>query len=326
MLTPVRHKPSVRRTSNVDMIPQHNTPRGGLVIQASAQDLFTPPSGEPRSLQPASLEVELDSRGTILDIEASPETSQLAWLRGNSATTGYRQILREHLAHIDPLSPLSMLLHELPVAALISGYTHIHNAGLRSDDGTAEPLSKPPKENICAGWASDATMMLAIKATGRYPVPKGPLAPPLPRSDDPAGWHIVPELPSGAMRRSRRIDVTLVDNKLHIDAMFRDSHKSPDGEETVLHQYRVFATADEESGTLHSCRAEPGPLPWKECPAAANSASLLKGQMLEKLSSYIRASVNGTASCTHLNDLFRSLQYAWPLAGSLQALAGSKPT
>ena len=49
-------------------------------------------------------------------------------------------------------------------------------------------------------------------------------------------------------------------------------------------------------------------LPWQECPAAIGSAVRVKGMMLSELRNRVRAEFVGTSTCTHLNDLLRSLE------------------
>ena len=52
----------------------------------------------------------------------------------------------------------------------------------------------------------------------------------------------------------------------------------------------------------------PRVLPYVECPSAAASAARLAGQDLDALRERVRADFVGTTTCTHLNDLLRSLE------------------
>ena len=178
---------------------------------------------------------------------------------------------------------------------LYSGDAHV-----RSGEG--------PKADICSGWRNEGTMMESIRADRGVPVTVGPAAPSITADAaiDPLGWHALGDLPIGAMRRRRLIDVT--DGECwQINAMFRDTHVDPDGSETVLHEYSLTAKVDRETGRFTECSAIPRVLPWVECPVAAASAWRLAGHHVNDVRQFVRADLRGTSTCTHLNDLLRSL-------------------
>jgi hypothetical protein len=213
-------------------------------------------------------------------------------------------------------SPLYLLLDDLPVVALISGYAMLYRSGRggsaegRDADlpggGSGANRSRLLKGDVCAGWRSDGTMMVALRSGRGMPVSVGPPAPPLLDPGDPLGWHRIEEMPVPSMRRRRLIDVTW-GNPLIVQAMFRDSHRAEDGLETVLHEYSVEGSVDPETLQVLACQATPRSLPWTECPQAADSAQRLEGQRVEGLRSFVRENLSGTTTCTHLNDLLRSL-------------------
>ncbi|GAC1401902.1 MAG: hypothetical protein NVSMB60_17630 [Mycobacterium sp.] len=58
--------------------------------------------------------------------------------------------------------------------------------------------------------------------------------------------------------------------------------------------------------------ADPRVLPWPECPAAADGLGRLPGTRMEDLGGAVP---RGTGSCTHLNDLLRSLADVGSLIG-----------
>src|SRR5205085_3238929 len=122
----------------------------------------------------------------------------------------------------------------------------------------------------------------------------------------------------GSMRRRRLVDVTWGD-PLAVSAMFRDTHKPVAGAETVLHEYTVEATVDRRDLVVLTCAATPRSLPWAECPEAAASAHRLEGQRAGDLRRFVRAELTGTTTCTHLNDLLRSLADVPALAAALHA-------
>jgi hypothetical protein len=118
------------------------------------------------------------------------------------------------------------------------------------------------------------------------------------------------------MRRWRRLDL-MAGDPLRVDAMFRDSHVDADGDETVLHEYTLTATIDPSDGTILEIAADPRVLPWVECPAAAASSQDLVGQRVTALRKWVRSNLVGPETCTHLNDLLRSLADTGALAAVL---------
>jgi hypothetical protein len=89
--------------------------------------------------------------------------------------------------------------------------------------------------------------------------------------------------------------------------MFRDSHVDDAGLETVVHEYAVSASVDPDGFVVRAISARPHVLPWMECPSAALSAQRLVGQQVQGLRDQIRTSFLGVETCTHLNDLLRTL-------------------
>jgi hypothetical protein len=110
------------------------------------------------------------------------------------------------------------------------------------------------------------------------------------------------------MRRRRRIDVfEASDERIGIDAMFRDTYVRTDGVETIIHEYALTATVNASTGLIVDSHATPRVLPWQECPGAAASAERITGMTLRELHFRVRQELFGTSTCTHLNDLLRSV-------------------
>lgn len=59
-------------------------------------------------------------------------------------------------------------------------------------------------------------------------------------------------------------------------------------------------------------------LPWRECPVAQGSAQRLVGLPVGSLRAYVRRTLTGTLTCTHLNDLLRSLDEVPALVRALK--------
>jgi hypothetical protein len=285
------------------------------VLAGRAQDVVTERDGTGSVTAAAELTATLDPARKLQTLHADPDGALAAVLVGTPVASGFRRLVDAAVPeHRQAQSPLYLLLDDLPVAALISGYAELY---FRPDLVGDRP-SGHPRADVCSGWRADGTMMNAIRDEGRIPVPIGPVAPPLERQGDDLSWHRLEPLPPGAMRRHRRLDVYR-DGSLRIDAMFRDTHVDPDGVETVLHEYSIEAAVD-DGLRITSINATPRVLPWTECPWAAPSATRLCGEPVHGLRRLVRNNFHGVDTCTHLNDMLRSLADIAPLAALLAAV------
>jgi hypothetical protein len=210
-----------------------------------------------------------------------------------------------------------LLLDDLAGSTLIAGFAYF--VWRDQIPGFEERRSSAPRremENICSGFRSgasslrpDGTQSALPQNTARVPSLADP--------DDPLGWHELDGHPPVAMRRARRIDVSSENRHLAIDAMFRDSCWTPDGDEVAVHEYHLTAEADPASGTLTAVIAEPRVLPYAECPGAAPNVTRLVGTQLRELRRQVLQELRGVDCCTHLNDALRSLAEVPVLAAAL---------
>jgi hypothetical protein len=298
-VTPPRPPGSVRRTSHIDIAFDGG---GGLVLRGAARDLRTR-AGRGEQVAAGSVEAHLDATHALTVLDTTPPDDRTDTLVGRHVGSGFRATLDEAMPdHRDAATPLYLLLDELPVAALISGYALLYRGDLTGERLAAGEI----KADVCAGWRSDGTMVVSLRTKGRMPVPIGPPTTRLEPADDPSAWHEIGPLALGAMRRRRLVEVTAADPPA-VYAMFRDTHVEPSGVETVLHEYSLSAHIDPESLTISHCQARPRVLPWVECPAAAASASRLDGHTVGDVRAMVGRQFRGTTTCTHLNDLLRSL-------------------
>jgi len=314
-----RRAGSIRRTSNIDSARPDGL-RGDVAVSARARDLRTALDGTSTVVGEVELRARIDGRHqTLRSIVATPARPELEGLLGCLVGPGFRskvaQIVPEER---DAGTLLHLLLDDLPGATLVSGYAVQRARALdRSSPPDASNAETPDtarillaQDDLCAGWAHDATMMASIRSTGVIPVPMGPLAPVLERSDDQLGWHAIEPLMPHAMRRRRRLDVVApVDPETahHLDVHFRDSHIDDAGVESVVHEYSVTGRADIAGGRVVDVVAEARVLPWMECPGALASADRLAGMPITELRTRVRRELTGRSSCTHLNDTLRSL-------------------
>lgn len=295
-----RQRGSIRRTSHIDM----HLRGGELSLAGEARDLITTSAASVTSDE-ARLDAHVDAHGCLSDLTIDPDATPTAALLGQPVAAGFRRAVRDAFPEdVAAGTPLALLLDDLPVATLISGYARLYRGELQTDRARTSLAA-----DICSGWRSDGTMMVSVRAGAGVPVTVGPPAPLIADQvrADPNGWHMLPELADGSMRRRRLIDVTVAADLWQVSAMFRDTHVEPGGPETVLHEYALTASIDATDRTFVTCAAIPRVLPWVECPVAAASADQLVGQRVEDVRAFVHREMRGTTTCTHLNDLLRSL-------------------
>jgi Protein of unknown function (DUF2889) len=295
---------AIRRVSSIDAV-RENDLLAPLVLYGRAQDVLA--SGEIKSA--ASIEAHVDFVGnkTLTALTTMPQRDVSSMI-GLRVSRGFRRALDEALPN-DVGSPLYAMLDDLPVSTLVSVQALLAGGGRLNTPKAAYAANA----NVCAGWASTATIMMGVEADGAPPVAVGP---PVARIDDSA-WPNLPTLPPNAMRRARRTDVTVDGDVIAVDSFFRDSHQGQDGIERGVHEYTVSATIDPQTFTVLTCVATPHVLPWIECPYAAASAGLIQGTSVDDLRPRVRDELTGVGTCTHLNDQLRSLADVRTLASTL---------
>ena len=313
--TPVRQHPSARRTISLDIVRPDGL-AGDLLLAGRARDLHTGTDGTARILDAATMEatVEFPASRVIRTLRTSPQWPGSTALVGARASSGFRTALQG----LDPdrgRSALFQLLDDIPVATLIAGQAQLAE---REVPGTPQ-LPIAVVANVCAGWRDGGVMATGL-AAGRAPVVYGPPAPSLADPDDPLAWHDMAPGEPTMMRRSRRLDVVPTSGGWLIEAFLRDSHWPGSGParggETVIHEYLVRARLSTDL-VIIDLEVIAHVLPWQDClPAAARPRELV-GTRLDDLDARVRAEFMGTSSCTHLNDILRSLAGVRTLAGAV---------
>jgi hypothetical protein len=331
--TPARPAGSVRRTSNIDSTRPDGL-SGDLVIRARARDLLTTADGSTTEIARVSLVARVEGASRrILSLEVEPPVAGLDGMLGAAVGPGFRGRIAEVVpGEREAGTLLHLLLDDLPGATLVSGYALQRGGaldGVRIQPSGEEPTTRPADKgksrsmpgDICAGWASDATLMVTIRTTGAIPVSIGPPAPVLEAPDDQWGWHAMEPLPPHATRRRRRLDLIPPGEGAtahRVDVHFRDSYVDPDGAESVVHEYSVRGTIDISGGQVVEMDAVAQVLPWMECPGALASAGRLAGVSLIDLRDRVRREWTGASTCTHLNDTLRSLGDVSTLATAME--------
>jgi DUF2889 family protein len=301
---PPRRPGSARRTTSIDMTRADGT-LDPVRLEGRARDLRTAADGTMTVLGEAGLSatIELVAR-VVRHVEVMPPVAAVAQLSGAPAMSGFRAAADKAAPQLRADRDLRYtLLDDVPVATLISGHA-LSASGVLGEYTKSGYL---PVADQCAGFATGGLLMTSFEA-GDPVVVTGPEAPDLDHGDDPWAWHAMSPLPIHAMRRRRRIDV--YDDRpgrVGIDAMFRDSYVRTDGVETIIHEYTLAAVVDADTGVITESRATPRVLPWQECPGAVASAERITGMTLRELHFRVRQELGGTSTCTHLNDLLRSV-------------------
>jgi len=323
---PPRRPGSVRRTSHLDVTRPEGGPFTWSTITGAARDLLTTASG-PSVVGSGSLFAEIGADGTIeRDAYEPTDTDHLDTLVGARPGFGFRSEAKDLLARLAG-TPLGLLIDDLSGAPAASGYGAIRERvllGLPDPPMPAAPVTGATRPDVCAGWRAGGLPDRSRSAG--LPMPfeaEPPVAPPLVCADELA-WHPMGALGVRQSRRIRRLDLWCEGDSLVVDAMFRDSTVDPDLTQRVVHEYALSAVVDARIMTVLEVHATPRALPFPtDCPLAAAGASTILGEAVDGLRSTVRLVSRGPGSCTHLNDLYRSLADVPALAAALGVTRGA---
>ena len=258
--------------------------------------------GERRVLCDLSIKGRTGEMAILEELSLSPAHLQRDDLLGASAYRGFRRQL-DILKGLDADNlALRRLLWDLPLTIMIGMQSRIiDHPEIPERDPTPTPLLGI---NQCAGWVAGGQMLQLIDASaGRLRMEPSPVLVGTDHLGDPNPTVLSPY----STRRRRRLEVRRDDGMLQIDDEHRDSFADPDGIERVLHNWKVRARADEETGVLMSIDVSSGALPWVECPSAAGSGGRLVGRRFDELETLIATEFTGITTCTHLNDTLATL-------------------
>lgn len=293
---------ALRRTSSIDTRPGARS--GDSEVDLRARDVAARDANTIDVLGEVRVRAHLIDR--VIDAIASePPDARLDHLLGARVGPGFRATANKLLPdEVRRASLLHLLLDDWVGAALVSGYALQHAAITLGVEQKLPPGTADNMAGICAGFASDASLVPYAKRNGTIPSVHGPIAPPLVH----AGMHFVEPLPAHAMRRFRRLDLGPVDaGSAEFDAHFRDTHVDGDLVETIVHEYTVAGSVDTSTRTITSVTANVQVLPWQECPGAIASAGRARGMTLSEMRDRVRGEFVGTTTCTHLNDTLRAI-------------------
>jgi hypothetical protein len=282
-------------------------------MEGRCRDLLTGTDVKnPQVLREDSMHLDLNQERVIQSIHN--DRLPLQALVGARGGGHLRAALDEHI-HAERIngSPLYLLLDDVSGASLVSGWAWsrwVDEADSAMGSGFEE--QRKLMENVCHGFATGSSALASD-----HPPRNNPQVVPLADPGDSWSWHDLPSAAGATFRRARRIDVWTENGSLHIDVGFQDSGSDPALGRVAIHEYRVIARADAESGVLQELTATPHILPFAECPGAINNVQLVVGTPLTEMRSRVIEQLRGTKGCTHLNDLLRGLAEAPILAGYL---------
>lgn len=302
---PVARSNSVRLVSRLDL-SRPDGADGLLELSGRAWEFEIDARAAESVRDAATLEavVNYHDGRTLTEIRTSPDVPGLETLVGAPAIAGFRgrvgAVVAGDVAHVG--APLAQLLDDVPLGTLISGHAVSAERAL-DPSAAAGGTGYVPVGDQCAGYVDGGALISTIAVRGRSPVADGPVAPPL----DDAFGRTPPALGIHAMRRRRRIDRWTENGELRFDAMFRDTYVRADGVETVIHEYELAVAVDAATGVVREAKATPRVLPWSDCPGAVASAGRLVGTALSEVEADVRRRFRGVETCTHLNDLLRSI-------------------
>ena len=300
--TPPAALGSVRRTTSID-VTRPDGLLGPVVAVLTGRDREADAEGGADVLAEVVLTVRVAVSGVVEGIDGHGPPG-LGELVGAGLRSGFGRRAAATLPDDAARRTLvGSLLDDLPGAYHVSGYALARGGVL--PDGANGPERAALQADVCAGWAVGKPLHDLLAAEGRIAVPSGPPAPVL-EAADPDGWHDLPALGEGTVRRRRLLEVAPADGAgLDVRAHFRDSW-SGDGGEVALHEYSIEAAVDGD-GHITRVEVDARVLPWDACPGAVASASRMVGVAVTDLPARVRAELVGPSTCTHLSSMLRSL-------------------
>lgn len=316
---------SVRRTAHLDLTWEGSAKLGTLHIAGAGRDIATSAGGGAEVLAEATMAAVVDADRRIRSLQVVPDLPAAGSLVGLEVGRGFRAAAAT-ASGAGAGTPAAALVDDLPGAVVIASYAPVRTMarqGGSSPWGEAGRGVVAGMANACVGWRDGGTAMVAVRTRGAIGVQDCPLEPEE-GADDHAGWHAMGALAEGSMRRRRRMDVIPGSDEVIVDSVFRDSYGLGDDAE-ILHEYAVRLTLDAERLSVVRIEAEPRVLPFPECPGATARLGELTGVPVGELRGAVARVLAGTAGCTHLNDLLRTVGDAGRLLARVGSPASGPP-
>jgi len=311
---PARRPGSIRRTTTIDTRWPDGLAKPRVMI-GRGRDLITPLNGQPSVVAEGGFDMLCSPGRDILELQTTPPHPNSNAMVGVRAGGASRTKLAESLGDLRG-TVLFQLLDDFAGASLVAPWVWSNwTPDWPPTEGNKGP-ARAQMENICTGFTAgsssfdeDGHVNMVIQSSAPVEDLNDPA--------DPFSWHDLMEPGGPEMRRARRLDVWREGGVLKADAGFQDSGTTPSGGRRAVHEYRVHAEVDEQSGLLTQIKAIPLILPFAECPGAVLQLHRLVGQPVVELRSAVAVTLPGILGCTHLNDVVRSLADVPTLARAL---------
>ena len=307
---PLRRPGSIRRTTSIDSDWPEGYGKPWEMI-GRARDLLTPvDDGPPVVLATGGYRILASPVREILEVTLETPHPREAELVGVRAGGASRRAIARTLPDLTG-TPTFQLLDDYAGASLVAGWiwsrwTNDWMAQARRSAAASTAGRAGRMVDVCTGFATGGSSYNADgspDSINQSSTEVGPLENP----DDALGWHAMPAQQGPRKRRARRIDLWREGDIIRVDSGFQDSGSNPDGGRTAIHEYRVYAEIDADSGVLLALQALPLILPYRECPGASVKAARMVGRKVAEFRDEVLDILPGTLGCTHLNDVLRAL-------------------
>lgn len=306
---------------------------GNIHIDGSARDLWT--GGNDRAAhvvdqQRITFILTPDKR--IADATADRHQSALASFAGLRPGGQLRKAATAHLpGEVAGGTLFYRLIDELGGASFMAGsawFSWLPGGFEEYEAATGAPTQLHRSvEGVCITFQPGSAAMTADGRTNHV-ISSHPDAPLPFRNDDPAAWHDFADVAGANHWRIRYTDIWLENGKIRVRAGFQDSSALRDRTDRRLlfHEYLIDATVDPDGLILKDIAVQPGSLPFSTCLAAPATAAALTGRPIGAFGELAPALLAGTAGCTHLNEMLRSLRDVPAMAAILNDRNSSKET
>ena len=165
---------AVRRTSTIDT---HPAGTGESEVDLRARDVVARDPDMADVLGEVCVRAHLTDR-VVDDIASHPHDTRLVQLLGSRVGPGFRATVNKLLPdEAERASLLHLLLDDWVGAALVSGYALQHVAITLGIEEKLPPGTADNMAGICAGFASDASLVPYARRNGTIPSVHGPVAP-----------------------------------------------------------------------------------------------------------------------------------------------------
>jgi hypothetical protein len=323
---PARRPGSIRRTVSLQSA-WPDGPGAPVVITGRARDLYSDADGNGHILGGDSISVGLNPDGRIVFVEGSRQQEALKSLAGSRPGGEMRKAVAARLPE-EALAEtcLNRLLDDLAGAFFMSTaawYAWPDGlSGYIARTGAMDLLMRPVT-GLCMSYAPGSPVVRP-DGTANEDIAHHPLTPNPVHRFQPGDFHDLLDAGGPNEWRLRRTDAWVEDKLLCIDAWFQDSSSLPDREDLriVFHEYSLTAIFDPAMFELVTIDVTPHVLPFTTCRASPPTARLIEGLSARDFRSAVPRLLRGTAGCTHLNDMLRSLQDVTALERSLRTYAG----